>query len=198
MLRPVPSLLLLPLLVMSSESSAASTASAPLARAAAAPVGPGVRLPLELEGKLEIKRSTGEPPFTVGEAYSCVFGRAGQFSLHMPPQDYHDLGVHTKGRGTATDADTLVCTVPRVVTAGNTTVCVMPPNATDTPCPAFRPMEDDRDQQRPADVAEGKHVTCGVTPCTHSECGSHFYSSTLWSIGLNKRTAVVRRCAEIL
>lgn len=133
----------------------------------------GVRLPLELEGKLEVKRSALEPPFIVGEAYSCVFGRAGQFSLHMPPQDYHDLGVHTKGRGTATDAETLVCTVPSVVTAGNTTVCVMPPNATTTHFPAFRPMGDENERQRTVDVTEGKHATCGVTPCRCSKCSTH-------------------------
>ena len=142
----------------------------PSVQASSAPPGmwSGVRLPLELDGQLEVKRRAGEPPFQVGEAYSCVFGRAGQFSLHMPPQDYHDLGVHTKGRGIAQDTDTLICTVPRVVTAGNTTVCAMPPNATDTHFPAFRPMGDvdqAAERRRLIDSAEGKHATCETTPC---------------------------------
>jgi hypothetical protein len=127
----------------------------------------GVRLPLELEGKLEVKRSsTSEPPFVPGRAYQCVFGRAGQFSLHMPPQDYHELGVHTTGHGEAKDANTLLCTVPKVVTAGNTTVCVMPPNVTRTHFPAFRPAENDAAERRHlTNLAARKHVVCGVTPC---------------------------------
>lgn len=121
-----------------------------------------VRQPLELEGELEVKRTAGEPPFVVGENYSCVFGRAGQFSLHMPPQDYRDLGVHTKGLGIASNQDTLVCTVPKVVTAGNTTICVIPPNMSATHFPAFRPVGDSSYKQRPADitVGEARHVWC--------------------------------------
>ena len=146
-----------------------ATCTSSVAASSAPPsVWSGVRLPLELDGQLEVKRRAAEPPFKVGEAYSCVFGRAGQFSLHMPPQDYHDLGVHTKGHGIAQDADTLICTVPRVVTAGNTTVCAMPPNATDTHFPAFRPMGDvdqAAERRRLIDSAEGKHATCETTPC---------------------------------
>lgn len=134
------------------------------ALAAAVGVAPavGARLPLELDGELQIKRGAGEPPFVVGKAYSCVFGRAGQFSLHMPPKDYHDLGVHTFGGGKATDEHTMICTVPRVVTAGNTTVCIMPPNASRTHFPAFRPVEDEA-TERLLRVSDQKHATC-VTP----------------------------------
>ena len=163
MLRPV-----LPLMLLGLSESAASPSGSSTPAAASE-----VRLPLELDGEFEVKRSAGEPPFSPGKEYSCVFGRAGQFSLHMPPQNYHNLGVHTTGRGTATDADTLVCTVPRVVTAGNTTVCVVPPNTTRTHFPAFRPMGALGDHDRPA-VAELKQATCGVTPCEcRSECTTH-------------------------
>ena len=128
---------------------------------AAAPVG--VRLPLENVGALQVKRAAGEPPFVVGKEYSCVFGRVGQFSLHMPPKDFHDLGVHTFGSGKVLDADTVVCVVPKVVTAGNTTCCVMPPNASRTHFPAFRPVEDEATERR-LRVSDQKHATCGVTP----------------------------------
>ena len=125
------------------------------------------RLPLELEGTLRVARGAGEPPFVVGAEYACVFGRSGQFSLHMPPQNYHNLGVHTFGSGKATDADTLACSVPPVVTAGNTTVCVMPPNATRTHFPAFRPAVDAAAEERLLRAADGKKATCGVTPCEY-------------------------------
>jgi hypothetical protein len=92
-----------------------------------------------------------------------VFGRVGQFSLHMPPKDFHDLGVHTFGSGKVTDASTMVCTVPRVVTAGNTTCCVMPPDASRTRFPAFRPVEDEA-TERQLRAADQKRAACGVTP----------------------------------
>lgn len=125
----------------------------------------GVRLPLELEGELQVTRAAGEPPFVVGKEYSCVFGRVGQFSLHMPPQDYHELGVHTFGSGKATGADTMVCSVPKVVTAGNTTCCVMPPNASRSHFPTLRPVEDAATERR-LRAEDQKRATCGATPYT--------------------------------
>ena len=120
------------------------------------------RVALELETELTVKRGAGEPPFAVGKRYSCVLGRAGQFSLHIPPQDYHDTGVHASGAGRAKDADTLVCSLPRVVTAGNSTVCIVPANSSggaQLRFPAFQPLEEGA-----VDATAQKQLSCPPSP----------------------------------
>ena len=85
-----------------------------------------LRLPLETGGLLTVTRGRGEPPFAKGTRYLCQLGRKGQFSLRMPPKNYRATGVHATTPATVLDADTLACATGPVVTAGNTTVCIVP------------------------------------------------------------------------
>ena len=65
-------------------------------------------------------------------AYACQLGRRAQFSLHMPPKNYRATGVHATTNATVMDANTLTCATDGVVTAGNTTVCILAANTSST------------------------------------------------------------------
>ena len=82
------------------------------------------RLPTETGGVLTVMRGPGEKPFNKLANYSCLLGRKGQFSIVLPPKNYKQTGVHVSAPGVVVDGDKIMCQVPRVVTAGNTTVCV--------------------------------------------------------------------------
>ena len=81
------------------------------------------RLPLELGGGLVIQPSQG-PAFTSSEVYECVLSRKGQFSPILPQKGFKKTGVKVLAPARMLNAGAISCAVPRVVTAGNTTVCI--------------------------------------------------------------------------
>ena len=100
------------------------------------------RMSIELGGNITIKRAASEPPFDMNSKYDCVLGRLGQFSLHIPPKNFKETGVHLLAKAQVVDRDTLLCEVAKgdVVTAGNTTVCVAKSSPTRL-FPGFQPLD---------------------------------------------------------
>ena len=84
-------------------------------------------------------------------------------------KDFHNTGVHVTGGCTAVDADTLHCKAPPVVTAGNTTVCIVPGHhSTPRKFPAFQPLGGppaprDRDG-KPSSARSSAEEQCSETP----------------------------------
>jgi hypothetical protein len=144
--------------------------------AAAATASPS-RMSTELGGSLTIKRQPSEPAFASGRSYECVLGRAGQFSLHIPPQNYHETGVHSVAPGKVLDADTLLCDVGSVVTEGNTTVCVQEANAS-RHFPEFQPLG-----AAAPEAAGKKKLMCAQT----SYAAAWTYHFALFAPAFNRR-----------
>lgn len=53
------------------------------------------RVPLETGCTIVFTATADEPKFDSSVDYQCQTGRHKQFSLHIPPQNYHSTGVHS-------------------------------------------------------------------------------------------------------
>lgn len=82
------------------------------------------RAALEVGTRVTLTRSKSDPPFRKG--LRCVLGRVGQFSLVLPQKDFKAGGVKVDAGEAVVSADggSAACDLPRVATAGNTTVCL--------------------------------------------------------------------------
>ena len=101
------------------------------------------RIPTETGGNITVTRARGEQPFNKSGKYTCIFGRKGQFSIVLPPKNYRQSGVHVSAPAIVVDDSRIMCQVPRVVTAGNTTVCIAVSSSVTRVQTHFKPLEND-------------------------------------------------------
>ena len=136
------------------------------------------RIPIETGGEIIVTRGPGEQPFNKSGKYTCIFGRKGQFSIVLPPQNYRESGVHVSASAVVVDNNRISCLVPRVITTGNTTLCIAEASPVTRVHTHFKPLENDLLKVAKKDVC--KDMTYAPAHFTHFPLFSPAFDRRPW------------------